>query len=212
MTATTTTAPTVATVMTRCPVTVSPHTPFHGIAALLSGSRIGAVPVTDDSGALVGVVSEMDLIRAGVRASSSLADLTARDVMNARPATTRAAEPLPAAARQLSSAGVRRLFVVEGGRLVGVLSRRDLLRSYLRADDDIREQVERDVLASLPREHTVVHAGVENGVVLLVGRVQWRSALAGIDTVVRAVPGVVEVRNRLGFQWDDGVGPRRSAR
>ncbi len=200
-------APTVATVMTHRPVSVREDSPFHSIAALLSANRIGAVPVIDDSGVLVGVVSEMDLIRAGPRTNRSLGDLVARDLMSAPPTTVGMAESVPGAAQRLAATGVRRLFAVENGRLTGVLSRRDLLRSYLRDDDDIRVQVERDVLALLPSDHTLVRASVTDGVVLLVGRVEWHSALAGIDAVVRAVPGVVEVRDRIGYQWDDGVGP-----
>jgi CBS domain-containing protein len=201
------TAPTVATVMTHHPVSVREDCPFHSVAALLSANRIGAVPVIDASGVLVGVVSEMDHIWAGLRTNRSLGDLVARDLMSAPPATVGMADSVPGAARRLADAGVRRLFVVEDGRLTGVLSRRDLLRSYLRDDEDIRVQVEREVLAMLPGDHTVVRASVADGVVLLVGRVEWRSALAGIDALVCAVPGVVEVRDRIGYQWDDGVGP-----
>jgi CBS domain-containing protein len=201
------TAPTVATVMTPRPVAVREDTPFHSIAALLSGNRIGAVPVIDDSGAMVGVVSEMDLVRAGLCTNRSFGDLVARELMSAPPAIVGMAESVPGAARRLADAGVRRLFVVENDRLTGVLSRRDLLRSYLRDDEDIRAQVEREVLALLPGDHTVVRASVTDGVVLLVGRVEWRSALVGIDALVCAVPGVVEVRDRIGYQWDDGVGP-----
>ena len=78
----------------------------------------------------------------------------------------------------------------------------------VRDDDDIRGEVERTVLALLPGDHTVVHASVCRGEVLLVGRVEWRSELAGIDALVRAVPGVVTVHNRNGYQWDDVSGRR----
>jgi CBS domain-containing protein len=206
MIATSMTVPTVATVMTHRPVAVREDTPFHSVAALLSANRIGAVPVIDDSGAMVGVVSEMDLVRAGLHANRSLGDLVARELMSAPPATVGMADAVPGAARRLADPGVRRLFVVEDGRLTGVVSRRDLLRSYLRDDEDIRVQVELEVLAQLPGDHTVVRASVTDGVVLLVGRVEWRSALAGIDALVRVIPGVVEVRDRIGYQWDDGVG------
>jgi osmotically-inducible protein OsmY len=71
-------------------------------------------------------------------------------------------------------------------------------------DEDIRLRVEQAVRAALPGRGEVVCARVGHGVVLLVGRVTWRSELAGIDRIVRAIPGVVEVRDRIGFVWNDG--------
>lgn len=71
------------------------------------------------------------------------------------------------------------------------------------ADDVIREQVERAVRDALPDQRVVVRASVRAGSVLLVGRVEYRSDLRVIDSVVRAVPGVVEVRNRMSFLWND---------
>jgi CBS domain-containing protein len=190
-------AMTVGTVMTRCPVSVRAGAPFATVAALLSRDAIGAVPVVDRDGRLVGAVSEGDLIdgRDG-------AGVTARELMNRRPHTVTQDTALPAAARLLTRAGVRRLYVTENGRLVGVVSRRDLLTTYLRDDDAVRQDVEL-VLADQPPLSVSVHAGV----VLLLGRVEWRSARAVLGDRVQAVPGVVEVRNRLGYVFDDGMRP-----
>jgi CBS domain-containing protein len=188
---------TVADVMTRRPVSVRADTPLETVAAVLAGSRISAVPVVDDRGTATGVVSELDLIRAGADAG------VAADVMTGPVRTVAATEPVSSAARLLADARVRRLFVVERGRLAGVLARRDLLRTYLRADDDIRAQVESAVRALVPDTDTV-NATVVDGVVLLVGRVRWRSQLPPLGAAASVVPGVVEVRNRVGFVWDDG--------
>lgn len=198
---------TVAAAMTRCPISVPVDAPFHGVAAILSGRRISAVPVVDEAGSPVGVVSEVDLMQAGLHPGRTLADLTAGEVMTSPVVTVAPGEDLTTAARRLADAGVRRLFVVEDGRLVGVLSRSDMLRGYLRDDDEVREQVERAVLELLPGQHTVVRASVRAGVVLLLGRVEYRSALRGVDALVREVPGVVEVRNRMSFLWNDETGP-----
>jgi osmotically-inducible protein OsmY len=73
-------------------------------------------------------------------------------------------------------------------------------------DEDIRLRVEQAVRAALPGHGELVRARVGEGVVLLVGRVVWRSELARIDRVVREIPGVVEVRDRIGYVWDDGGG------
>jgi CBS domain-containing protein len=185
-------AMTVENVMTRCPLSVRPGVPFATVAAVLSRNAIGAVPVVDGDGRLLGVVSEGDLI--GGRDG---AGVTARELMR-RPRTVTEGTSLPAAARMLAEAGVRRLYVVERGRLVGVVSRRDLLTTYLRDDDAIRVDVER--VLSDPR----FAVNVRDGVVLLLGRVEWRSTRAALDERVRAVPGVVELRNRLGYVFDDG--------
>lgn len=188
---------TVGDVMTRCPVSVRAGVPFATIASVLSRKAIGAVPVVDGDRRLLGVVSEGDLI--GARDG---AGVTARALMS-RARTVTGETPLPAAARLLAEAGVRQLFVVEGVRLVGVVSRRDLLAYYLRDDDAIRADIER-ALADQPPITVSVH----DGVVLLLGRVQWRSTRAVLDERVRAVPGVVDVQDRLGYVFDDGARPR----
>jgi CBS domain-containing protein len=194
---------TVAGVMTRCPISVPAGAPFATIAAVLARNRISAVPVLDRAGQLVGVVSEADLI--GGRDG---AGVTARELMSTHVCTIAGDATLPAAARLLTGTGVRRLFVTEHGRLVGVVSRRDLLKAYLRDDDAIRADVERVVSVVLPDQGAPLAVSVRDGVVLLLGRVEWRSTRPVIDERVRAVPGVVEVQDRLGYVFDDGARPR----
>lgn len=189
---------TVGSVMTWCPVSVSAGAPFATVAAILAGRRIGAVPVVDGDGQLVGVVSEADLI--GGRDG---AGVTARELMTEVVRTVPVDASVPAATRILAGSGVRRLFVTEHGRLVGVLSRRDLLASYVRDDDEIRVDVEHAV-AALPGGRPV-RVTVRDGVVLLLGRVEWRSTRAGVAERARAVPGVVAVLDRLGYVFDDAA-------
>jgi CBS domain-containing protein len=204
---TATIANTVAGVMTRCPVSVPAGAPFATVAAVLSRNHISAVPVVDRDRSLIGVVSEADLF--GGRDG---AGLTARELMTAPVSTVAGDATVPAAARLLAETGVRRLFVTEDGRLAGVLSRRDLLKSYLRDDDAIRADVEHAVRALLPDGHASLTVTVTDGVVLLLGRVEWRSTRARIDDRVGMVPGVVDVLDRLGFVFDDGDGPRPTGR
>ncbi|TDV44110.1 CBS domain-containing protein [Actinophytocola oryzae] len=190
--------PTVGSVMTRCPVSVRAGAPFATVAAVLARNAIGAVPVVDDVGVLIGVVSAGDLIGGRDGAGS-----TARDLMNPHPHTVGESTTVPTAARLLVGAGVRRLYVTDRGRLTGVVSRRDLLTTYLRADDEIRADVER-VMADQPS----LVVSVRDGVVLLLGRVEWRSARASLAERVRTVPGVVDVLNRVGYVFDDAVRAR----
>src|SRR5262245_45113261 len=121
---------TVGNVMTRCPISVRGGTSFATVAGVLARNGIGALPVVDGHGRLVGVVGEEHLL--GDRRGG-----TARELMDPHPHTVNADAPVPAAARLLAETGVRRLYVTEHGRLVGVVSRRDLLSGYLRDDDAI---------------------------------------------------------------------------
>jgi CBS domain-containing protein len=199
---------TVSAVMTRCPISVPADAPLRTVAGVLAGRRVSAVPVVDRAGTPIGVVSEIDLIRAGME--QDLDRNTASEVMTGPVVSISADAPLPAAAHRLAEAGIRRLFVVEDGRLTGVLSRRDLLAGYLRADDEIHADVEHDVRALL-RERELVTAEVRDGVVLLLGRVEWHSEVAPLGEAAAAVAGVVEVRNRVGYLWNDQT-RERSAR
>lgn len=187
----------VADVMTRCPVSVPADAPVGTVAAVLARDRISAVPVVDRRGNPVGVVSEADLI------GTSTGD-TARDLMTSPIRTVTGDATLPAASRLLAEAGVRRLFVTEHGRLTGVLSRRDLLTSYLVDDEVVRERVQQALLTALPEQRSPLGVSVRDGVVLLLGLVEWRSSRAVVDECVRAVPGVVAVLDRLGYAFDDG--------
>ncbi len=159
----------------------------------------------DAAGKLVGVVSEADLI--GGRDG---AGVVARELMSTAVRTVPVDATVPAATRLLAESGVRRLFVTEHGRLIGVLSRRDLLTGYLRDDDEIRVDAEH-VVAELPGGRPV-RVSVRDGVVLLLGRVEWRSTRAAIADGVRAVPGVVEVLDRMDYVYDDRARVAEAAR
>lgn len=214
--------PIVADVMTRELVTVFPETPFKDVVDLIVGHEISAVPVVDAHNRLLGVVSEADLLckeehvddeddahpaffagprtRAGYRKA---AGLTARDVMTSPALTIGSQAFLPSAARELAHAHVRRLFVLENGKLAGVIARRDLLRGFLRSDKDIQEAVERDVFHdALWANPGMVRATVRHGVVTLTGRLEYEADVDIAEHLVKALPGVVGVRNRLLFVWN----------
>ena len=100
---------------------------------------------------------------------------------------------------------VKRLPVVdELGRLVGIVSRPDLLKVFLRSDDDIREEVETDVLEqSLSIQPSAVRVTVVDGVVTLDGTVDRKSLVPVAVRLTRAVDGVVDVVERLDYSFDD---------
>jgi CBS domain-containing protein len=104
--------------------------------------------------------------------------------------------------RELSRRGVRRLFVLDNGKLVGVVSRRDLLKVFLRSDKDIREEIRREVFTrALSADVESIAVTVQWGVVTMVGRLERRSEIEIAGRLVPGIPGVVETRNRLDYKW-----------
>lgn len=209
---------TVDAVMTKNPFTVTPDTEFKDIAALLTREGISAVPVVEGDRP-VGVVSEADLLckedeprsaptvfsgRRTRRHWQKAQALRARDLMTSPVRTVELGTSVAAAAHQLTKTGLRRLFVVDQEKLVGVVSRRDLLDVFLRPDRDVRREVEEEVFGQVlhaePASFTVT---VEHGVVTVLGRLERRSAVSSAERLIALVPGVVGVRNRLDYVWND---------
>jgi CBS domain-containing protein len=123
----------------------------------------------------------------------------------------RAGATVAEAARLMDRHQVRCLLVVDdGGKLLGVVSPRDLLRVFLRPDDDIRTEIINDVLASyLGTNPATVQVDVADGVVRLTGEVERKSMLALLLPAIRAVDGVVDVGGELSYAIDDTRRPHR---
>jgi CBS-domain-containing membrane protein len=222
---------TVRDVMTNSVVTTSPSAPFKYVLRIMQDQRISGVPVVDESGRLVGIVSEADLLRAENRdpprrnffrewfvSPARLSeierrseDLRAEDVMTRDVVTVRAETSVTDAARMLLEAGVKRLPVTDDqGRVVGIVSRADLLRPYLRSDLDIRREViEEVILGAMWIDPATVDAKVLRGVVTLRGQVERRSEKEILVELVRRVSGVVGVHDELSYEEDDRAMERR---
>jgi CBS domain-containing protein len=210
----------VSDVMTADVVSVGPDTPYRDLVDLLTGRHINAVPVVDDDRRVLGVVSESDLLRkieyvgadephwferrrlaqhhkAGGRIATEL--MTAPAVVILPTASIRAA------VRRMDEAGVKQLPVEDVlGRLVGIVARSDLLKEHLRPDADIRDDVSAAISRMLLSESCAkVGTEVERGVVTLTGRVERWSTRVLVVSLVRMVPGVVEVVYDIGFDFDD---------
>lgn len=209
-------------VMTADVVSVSTRTPYKQIVDLLASRAISAVPVIDDQRRVVGIVSEADLLhklefngavaepafleRKRRREAREKADAaTASEMMTKRPIVAGVMDSITALAKLMESHRIKRVPIVdEQGRLVGIVSRRDLLRVYLRDDDAIRQEVERDVLQRtlwIPPE--MITVTVSNGVVTLSGTVDRRSTIALILHLVEGVAGAVDVVSHLTYHFDD---------
>ncbi|MFD8288470.1 CBS domain-containing protein [Streptomyces lavendulae] len=203
----------VADLMSDGVVSVAPGTAFKDVANLLAQYDISGVPVLDGEDRVVGVVSQTDLLaRAapGPRSSEQGATATtgaptAGDVMSAPAVTVHAEETVADAARLMTRRGVERLPVVdEEDRLVGIVTRRDLLRMFLRPDSEIRRRVTDEVLTGVlgvPDGDVDVH--VVDGIVTLEGRVGRRSQLPALLGLVERLDGVVAVASRVTARTDD---------
>ncbi|MFF8378437.1 CBS domain-containing protein [Streptomyces sp. NPDC015661] len=202
---------TVADVMTRKVVAVLPDAQFKEIVTAMERWKVTAVPVVEGEGRVVGVVSEADLLlkeefhdrRVGLVEQMRRLDATGKagsrragDLMTSPAITVRPEASLPQAARIMAAHRVKRLPVVDtSGTIQGIVSRADLLKVFLRPDEDLAAEVRRDVVEHLfPLSHRQVDVRVEAGVVTLSGHVR-DDALAA--RLTRAVEGVVDVRCRL---------------
>ncbi|MEU2632430.1 CBS domain-containing protein [Kitasatospora sp. NPDC007106] len=200
----------VADVMTREVVRVPPDTGFREIAATLAVHRISAVPVVDGADRPVGVVSEADLLhtqaaqddpdemRAVPRREGDRA--TAAGLMSAPPVCITADASVVAAARQMERHGVKRLPVVDAdGRLVGMVSRADLVKVFLRDDRAIAKQIADEVLGAIDGiDPAAVDLQVDQGRVTLSGTIDPPYLAAVVDRLCRSIDGVVSVTDRTG--------------
>ncbi|MGV9345542.1 CBS domain-containing protein [Streptomyces spiralis] len=204
----------VSDVMTHTVVAVGRDAPFKDIVGLMGQWKVSALPVLEGEGRVIGVVSEADLLPkeefrdsdpdrfTQLRRLSDLAKagaLTAGELMSSPAVTVHPDATLAEAARIMAQRRVKRLPVVdEEGMLEGVVSRGDLLKVFLRTDDDIAEEVRREVVVPLfPSLAERIHVKVSDGLVTLTGRIRDTSLVPVAARLVRAVEGVVDVECHL---------------
>lgn len=220
----------VADVMTRNVVAVRPQTPLKDVAALMVERGISGVPVVDEGGAVLGIVSEADFLIKERGAESvhhrllgrffgeprqtqaELAKIeatTAGEAMTSPAITVAAGDSLRQAAAQMASRKINRLPVVENGLLVGIVTRADVVRAFVRPDTELERLVREEVLAKTAfwLEPEAFEIAVRDGVVRLGGRVERRSLAETIVEVTRDLGGVVGVESHLTWEIDDVEGP-----
>jgi CBS domain-containing protein len=208
------TARIVSDVMTHTVVAVGREAPFKEIVRTLEQWKVSALPVLAGEGRVIGVVSEADLLpKEGFRDSdparlAQLRDLpglakagavSADELMTTPALTVHASATLAEAARIMTHKRVKRLPVVdEEGRLEGIVSRADLLKVFLRPDEEIEDEVRREVVAHLfPAPGQQVAVSVSEGVVTLSGHVRDAVLIPAAARLIRAVEGVVDFDNQL---------------
>lgn len=205
----------VAELMTTDVVTVRTETPLRDAAALLAKKRISGLPVVDDDGHVVGVLSEADiLVKAGgatrghrllgwllesdVDLEDKIAAKTVGDAMSAPVLTIESDRRVHEAAKLMAAEGINRLPVVENDRLVGIITRADVVRAFARSDAEIADEINDEILRrTLWLEPGNVTVSVENGAVTLEGEVESDADAELLPVFVSRVPGVISVRTNV---------------
>lgn len=212
-------------VMAREVVAVHPETPLKDVAGLLVDHRISGVPVLDAERAVMGVVSEADLLIKEQGAESirhrrlarffgdssesrrqlaKLTAVTACEAMTAPALTIGPDRRVVEAAALMIASKVNRLPVVDGGRLVGIVTRADLVRAFVRSDAELAETIRDEVLLHmLWLDPALFRVAVSDGVATITGRVQRRSTAEMIAPTVSMLPGIIDVRAEVTWAVDD---------
>ena len=212
---------TVGDVCTTDVVSVRDDTSFLEIVELLDKYAVSGLPVVDGTGRVVGVVSEADLLpkmefagesrerrllegRRHRIAREKAGGEVARDVMTSPPVTASLGTPVVEAARRMEQVGVKRLPVVDGyGRLVGIVSRHDLLTVFLRTDAAITTDVVAELSEVPGVDPSTLGVLVAEGIVTLTGQVDRRSLVTVVIRLAERVDGVIEVIDRLTYRYND---------
>jgi CBS domain-containing protein len=189
--------------MTTSVATVGPNATVKEAATLLVERAVSALPVVDDLGRLVGIVSEADLIALETEPDPMSHILpvpdpvdpvpkTVREVMTEDVITTDEEADVSLVARLMLDHGVKSIPVVMGTRLLGIVARRDVLRVLARTDREIQVELD-DRLEDTAEVVGGVRAEVRDGVVTIHGVTDDRTRhLARL--LARSVPGVIDVR------------------
>ena len=215
---------TVKDVMTTRVIWVTKDATFREMAAALREHRVSAFPVVDDDRKVIGVVSEADMLNkealidepgmiSGIlhhRDQAKARGITAGDLMTTAVVAVRPDDTVEHAAKLMYDRGVKRLPVTdESGRLVGIISRADVLSVFDRTDAAISHEITHDVLlGEFLADPMAFQVTVMDGIVTLAGRPETNETGHDIVRRVRHVPGVVAVRDRLDYPPVERPGDR----
>ncbi len=206
---------TVGEVMTRSVVSAYPDAPFKEVARVMIERGITALPVIDEDHYVIGVVSESDLLAresfagerrshwprrgGGGRVKARASGTTAGELMTTPTVSVRPETTIVRAARLLDQHRIKRLPVIDAeGRLLGIVSRRDLLRVFTRTDAEIRDEILREVFTRLlSADPAAVSVRVNGGVVTLTGTLQQKNLIPIAVRLAAATEGVVSVIDQL---------------
>jgi CBS domain-containing protein len=193
-------------IMTSPVFVVERNASAEAAAELMTAKSVTALPVVDSGGKLVGMVGESDLLWHRVPPEPTAephrypdTDPTHRpamvvDVMSQYPLTTTPTADVAEVAALMLEHDVRSMPVLDGDAIVGIISRRDILRAMVRSDDTLRQDAQQrlDEYADGERRWTV---SVTRAVATVVGGYTDDSERAVVEILVRTVPGVAAMRS-----------------
>jgi CBS domain-containing protein len=208
-------------VMTTDVVSVSPDASLKDVARLLADYRVSGLPVIDAGGTVLGVISEADILfkevgdqgPQGVIAwllepggPAKLEALTAEQAMTSPARTISPERPVAEAAKRMLEEAVNRFPVVDAdGRLVGIVTRADLVRAFVRSDESIAREIREDViLKTLWIAPEALEITVDQGAVRIGGNVESKIDADLIEAFARRVPGTVSVESHLSWLKENG--------
>ncbi|MFF3624986.1 CBS domain-containing protein [Streptomyces sp. NPDC002467] len=199
----------VSDVMTHTAVAIGREASYKEIVELMNEWKVSALPVLEGEGRVVGVVSEADLLPKEefrreephlpeqMDEASKAGAVLAEGLMSSPAVTVHPGATIAEAARIMARKRVKRLPVVNDvGMLEGVVSRSDLLKVFLRPDEELEEEIRQAVLNELA-PGVSLHFSVLDGVVTLRGPLHDRALIPLLARAIRAVEGVVDVRMEL---------------
>lgn len=209
--------------MTKDAIGVPPEMPLKEVGTVLAEHRISGLPVVDADGRVLGVVSEADilvkeqgpesrhgglfgwLLEGGRADQDKLAARTAGEAMTTPAITILARKHVSDAARLMTEHGIKRLPVVDAyDKLVGIVTRSDLVRAFARTDEEIQREIREEVAERmLWIEAPALEITVERGEVTLTGELERQSDAELLPHFAARVPGVVAVRSELSWRWND---------
>ena len=219
--------------MTENVLTIGPEAPLKDVAKVLVANRISGLPVCNIEGSVIGVISEADILykehdpteghvggplgwivdgspnyTGAVKAQA----VTAAKAMTSPAITIAPYESVSQAARMMCEHRVNRLPVVKDDRLVGIVTRADLVRAFTRGDAEVELELREDVLArTMWVDAGKVDVTVRNGVVTLTGRLHTRSDVELLGRLAARVPGVLSVESSVEWELDDTTRKGRRA-
>ena len=213
----------VGEVMTTEVLTIGPDEPIKEAAMLMVREGISGLPVVDDGGAVVGIITEADFVTAeanrswGRQRRRLLANFfgeadapqarSVADAMTADPETIDSESSVTEAARKMTDLGVKRLPVVlPDGKLQGIISRADVMGAFARSDEALASEIRNDVALGVLQLHDAeLTIEVDEGIVTLSGTVPAKSDARLLEELATRVEGVVSVTSTVTYERDDAT-------